>query len=102
MYIIKNITDKIYNCIKTFIVTIKFSGYDEYTTLRIPINKLSYDNIVSMLISKKYSYDKMQAIINNYLLDKDIDELVVKEFNEMQEWRKLSKTVAKDILSKIN
>ena len=44
----------------------------------------------------------MQAIINNYLLDGDTDDVVVKEFKEMQEWRKLSKVVAKDILSRIN
>lgn len=63
---------------------------------------MTYDYIVSNLIKLKYSDDKMQAIINNYLLDSTTDENVVKEFQTMQEWRKLSKVIAKDILSRIS
>ena len=61
---------------------------------------LNYDYLVSNLIKVKYTNDRMQAIINNYLLEQD--EQTIAEFNEMQEWRKLSKTVAKDILSNVN
>lgn len=102
MYTIIKINEQIKNCIKFYIITIKFDSYDEYTVLRIPLHKLSYDDLVSILINTQYSQDKMQAIINNYLLDGDTDDVVVKEFKEMQEWRKLSKVVAKDILSRIN
>lgn len=102
MYTIKKINEQIKNCIKFYIITIKFDSYDEHTVLRVPLHKLSYDDLVSILINIQYSQDKMQAIINNYLLDKETDDTVVKEFNEMQEWRKLSKVVAKDILSRIN
>jgi hypothetical protein len=49
----------------------------------------------------KYNNDKIQAIINNYLLDNS-DENIIKEFNEMQEWRKISKQLAKDILTAAN
>ena len=39
----------------------------------------------------------MQSIINNYLLD-PTDETIVKEFNEMQAWRKEAKEIAKEAL----
>lgn len=59
--------------------------------------KFNYSGIVDALVVAKYPNDKMQAIINNYLLDSS-DELILQEFNEMQEWRKLSKIIAEDIL----
>ena len=62
---------------------------------------MNYDRLVSLLININYSNDGMQAIINNYLLDKD-DEKVMQEFNDMQEWRKKCKSVAKRILTCFN
>ena len=53
------------------------------------------------MININYSNDGMQAIINNYLLDKD-DEKIMAEFNDMQEWRKKCKSVAKRILACFN
>lgn len=70
---------------------------DEYT-LFIKPREFTYDSIVSMLITLRYTHDSMQAIINNYLLDKE--EKHINEFNEMQEYRKECKEFAKIILSK--
>lgn len=70
---------------------------DEYT-LFIKPRDFTYDSIVSMLITLRYTHDSMQAIINNYLLDKE--EKHINEFNEMQEYRKECKEFAKVILSK--
>lgn len=57
----------------------------------------NYPCLVNQLISMRYPNDVMQAIINNYLLDKD-DPAILAEFNEMQEWRKDCKTFAKVLL----
>lgn len=64
-------------------------------------NSLDYGKLIDILINKKYSIDKMQAIINNYLLDSSND-LILKEFNEMQNYRKQCKIIAKEILQHYN
>jgi hypothetical protein len=69
---------------------------DEYT-LFIKPHEFMYDSIVSKLITLRYTNDSMQAIINNYLLDKE--EKHIAEFNKMQEYRKECKEFAKTILS---
>lgn len=75
--------------------------YPEYFEIPVEFTigpgKFNYGGIVDALVVAKYPNDKMQAIINNYLLDSS-DELILKEFNEMQEWRKISKIIAEDIL----
>jgi hypothetical protein len=53
-----------------------------------------YGSIVSSEFRKKYSVDKCEAIINNYLDNPTNDEYVV-EFREMQEYRKYCKSLAK-------
>lgn len=67
-------------------------------TLNIIGSDLEYGRLVSILLKLNYPDDKMQAIINNYLLDAG-DELVLQEFNEMQNYRKLCKIIAKQILN---
>lgn len=69
---------------------------DEYS-LFIKPHEFTYDSIVSKLITLRYTQDSMQAIINNYLLDKE--EKHINEFNNMQEYRKECKDFAKVILS---
>ena len=66
----------------------------------LKLEKVDYETLVSSLIGIKYNSDKMQAIINNYLLDAD-DELVLQEFNAMQGYRKHCKLIAKQILESI-
>ena len=74
-------------------------GYNEPITIQLGILKFNYGGIVDALISYKYPIDKMQAIINNYLLDPN-DESINQEFIEMQKWRSESKQIAKEILEK--
>lgn len=64
----------------------------------VTYEQMSYGPLVNTLICLRYSNDEMQAIINNYLLD-STDENVLNEFNEMQNYRKLCKEVAKQILA---
>lgn len=61
-------------------------------------NEFTYDYLVDVFIQKKYNNSQMQAIINNYLLD-STNAKYLKEFEEMQEYRKVVKQFCKDILS---
>lgn len=69
----------------------------EWEEISLPFGDPSYDSIVDAMVKYKYPADKMQAIINNYLLDPD--ESDVSEFINMQEWRKFSKSYAKQLLN---
>ena len=74
-------------------------GYNEPITIQLGISKFNYGGIIDALINYKYPTDKMQAIINNYLLDPNNDS-AKQEFIEMQKWRSESKKIAKEILEK--
>lgn len=96
-YAIYDIIDR---CQKTKIVSI-----NDTENLTDPIEfilgptEYCYAGLVNKLVSYKYPNDRMQAIINNYLLDPN-DELANREFIEMQKWRSESKEIAKEILEK--
>ena len=67
-----------------------------YEQVKIPMGRWNYSNCVDALITHKYPNDKMQAVINNYLLDPtDTDALT--EFTEMQNYRKYCKELAKQL-----
>ena len=70
-----------------------------YESVDLPIGKWGYSNLVDALITYKYPNDKMTAIVNNYLLD-PTDEEALQEFNQMQEWRKFAKELAKSVTNK--
>lgn len=72
---------------------------DGYRWEQILVTKRNweYGKIVDALISYKYPNDKMQAVINNYLLDPN-DAYAIEEFNKMQAWRKEAKEIAKQAL----
>jgi hypothetical protein len=57
--------------------------------------ELLYGNLVSREFRKKYSADKFEAIINNYL-DDPTNEKYIAEFREMQEYRKHCKKFVKE------
>lgn len=67
-----------------------------YEAIRTPLY-YTYDLLVSLIIREKYSDDKMQAVINNFLLENDNTEHE-EEFKQMQSWRKHAKEIAKQIL----
>lgn len=78
-------------------ITVHDNDYYSWRELDIKTKYFSYDGIVNLLICRKYPSDKMQAIINNYLLD-PTDETALSEFNEMQEFRKTVKSIARQIM----
>ena len=57
-----------------------------------------YSAIIEKLIREKYSVSQVEAIVNNYLLD-NTNEEYLKEFNDMQEWRKEAKSIAKKVIN---
>lgn len=60
----------------------------------------TYDGIVNAIVCDHYPADKMQAIINNHLLESESKEHQA-EFAEMQAWRVKAKRVAKEVASMI-
>lgn len=72
----------------------------EYREVVLQPGHKTYDDIVSALITDKYPHDRMEAIINNYLADPS-DEGILQEFNDMQDWRKEAKAIAKEILAEL-
>lgn len=72
-------------------------GWYIFDQIKIEFDKWNYSGVVDALISFKYPIDKMQATINNYLLDPN-DAYAIEEFNKMQAWRKEAKEIAKQAL----
>ena len=60
----------------------------------------TYDGIVNAIVCDHYPADKMQAIINNHLLESESKEHQA-EFAEMHAWRVKAKRVAKEVVSMI-
>ena len=60
----------------------------------------TYDGIVNAIVCDHYPAEKMQAIINNHLLEGESKEHEA-EFAEMQAWRAKAKSVAKEVVSMI-
>lgn len=60
----------------------------------------TYGGITDAIVCDHYPADKMQAIINNHLLESESKEHQA-EFVEMQAWRVKAKSVAKEVLTMI-
>lgn len=88
---------------KTVATRSAFSAY----VVRVA-HPLERDKVIDAIVSAGYPSDKMQAIINNHLVNLatladggnlDNDELAhEEEYNAMQEWRKKAKTVASEVM----
>lgn len=88
---------------KTVATRSAFSAY----VVRVA-HPLERDKVIDAIVSAGYPSDKMQAIINNHLVNLatladggklDNDELAhEEEYNAMQEWRKKAKTVAREVM----
>ena len=88
---------------KTVATRSAFSAY----VVRVA-HPLERDKVIDAIVSAGYPSDKMQAIINNHLVNLatladggklDNDELShEEECNAMQEWRKKAKTVASEVM----
>jgi len=74
-------------------------GTFSYYNVKVPLARWDYDHIVDAIITAEYPNDRMQAIINNYLLAKrEEGEDAIEEFLQMQEWRALAKATAHEVL----
>lgn len=85
----------------TYFVNFEIEFQDEwyiYEQVRLEFDKWHYSGVVDALVQHKYPIDKMQAVINNYLLDHE-DAYAIDEFNKMQAWRKEAKEIAKEALT---
>ncbi|MCR5037848.1 MAG: hypothetical protein K6A94_00715 [Bacteroidales bacterium] len=71
------------------------NGEEDYE-VEVPIAQWDYAHIVTFIIRSRYSADQMEAILNNQVADATSKH--VAEFEEMQEWRKLAKRTAKEVL----
>ena len=60
------------------------------------LNNCKVPNIIDTIIRERYSASQVEAIVNNYLSDTTNEEYL-KEFNDMQEWRKQAKSIAKKV-----
>lgn len=69
----------------------------EYESVQLPLGVFSYDAIVNAIVSAEYPSDKMQAVINNYLLDSE-NEANKADFDKMQQCRTKAKAIAKQLL----
>lgn len=67
------------------------------TEITMPIGIVDYGSIVSAIIDAHYSFDQMQAIVNNYLIQEHLDE-----FQEMQDYRLYAKKIARMIIDDIS
>ena len=85
------------NCYDINFNIVKEQDWYSYEQVKIPNGRFDYGGIVDSLVQYKYPNDKMQSVINNYLLEPDNAEYVA-EFNEMQAWRKEAKEIAKQAL----
>ena len=57
-----------------------------------------YSVVIEKLIREKYSVSQVEAIVNNYLSDMS-NEGYLKEFNELQKYRREVKDIAKKIIT---
>lgn len=93
MYVIQDIV-KLKSANEKFSILLRDNENNGYI---INVAQIEYDELVNKLIIIKYPNDKMQAVINNYLLDNS--EKHVNEFNEMQNYRNECKLFAKEIIA---
>ncbi len=69
-----------------------------WTCICLAPGQLTYDALVAALVRTRYSDDAMTAIINNHLLDGN-DADIAAEWEQMQQWRREAKALAKQILT---
>ena len=78
----------------------KYNNKNRILTDKVSIICDTYNvsNLITAFVREKYSASQVEAIVNNYLLDGTNKEYL-KEFNDMQEWRKEAKNIAKKIVT---
>ena len=57
--------------------------------------------VINTIVTAEYPEDRMDAVINNYLLDpEDVERKA--EFQEMQAWRAHAKEIATEVMEELN
>lgn len=79
----------------------KLVTLDDYKRLpdSVKMQEKTYAELVEKLIRAKYSQSDIEAIINNYLDDKE-NAQYQREFETLQAYRKECKTKAKEVLGR--
>lgn len=72
-----------------------------WTCICLSPGPLTYDALVAALIRTRYSDDRMASVINNRMAEPD-DADIAAEWEEMQQWRREAKALAKQILTDYN
>jgi hypothetical protein len=67
-----------------------------YDYIKGDSNKV-YECIISKIVRQRYPDNDMIAILSNYLCEPE-NEKYIKEFKDVQEWRKEAKSVAKFVV----
>jgi len=75
-------------------------GDCKFHEVSLPLGVMDYGNIVSAVFNDVYTNNQFQAIMANHALDPE-DEEHEAEFRQMQEFRKLAKQYAKDVIAEI-
>lgn len=81
-----------------------------YDCNQVDVQGRTYNDIVSAIVSDKYSNDDVQAIIANYteVMDEDSDideekrEEYISEYSDYQQWRKHAKAIANEVLEHLD
>ena len=73
----------------------------EWTRIRLAPGRLTYDALVAALIRARYSDDRMASVINNRMAEPD-DADIAAEWEQMQQWRREAKALAKQIIANYN
>ena len=78
----------------------KYNNKNRILTDKISIICDTYNvsDLISAFIRERYSVSQVEAIVNNYLLD-NTNEEYLKEFNDMQAYRREVKSIAKEIIA---
>lgn len=75
------------------------AGYEwSFRSVRLEPGVWSYDAIVSAIIRAEYPSDRMEAVVNNYLVSPDEGDHRA-EFTTLQEHRAKAKRVAREVIS---
>ena len=74
---------------------------DNYRYVTLPPGIPTRSDVINAVITEEYPLDKMEAVINNYLLDPE-DEEAKAEMDAMQDFRKAAKKFADEVIEEIN
>lgn len=66
----------------------------EWSSVELKQNEWEYGNLVSAIIRERYTADNVEAVILNY---GDGEPEHEQSYNELQEWRKHAKQLAKEV-----